>query len=228
LAQEAEIRANKARFREAGHQKESPSKYVIHKMELLSLVYSYSDTETIQAIMEEVPGSWASIINPQYQKTIREFQNAVKYHEESLEKLEPPVSQPSRLPNQEYSNPWFPYHKAHVNLVGWSQNIGTLQFPKDNKNVSPHRTPESISARPCRHCGSRNHWDNECCHSQKREKLARVNYIQLKDKDIRAQEDYNNLFYKLDSNAEQESSPQDFCRPLQHSDFSGQLNNPNS
>ena len=103
------IRANKARFREAGHQKESPSEYVIRKMELLSLVYSYSDTETIQAIMEEVPGSWASIINPQYQKTIREFQNVVKYHRESLEKLEPPVSQPSRLPNREYSNSWFPY-----------------------------------------------------------------------------------------------------------------------
>jgi len=40
-------------------------------MELLSLIYSYTDTETIQAIMEEVPGSWASIINPQYQKTQR-------------------------------------------------------------------------------------------------------------------------------------------------------------
>jgi hypothetical protein len=63
-------------------------------MELLSLVYSYMDTETIQAIMEEVPGSWASVINLQYQKTLREFQNAVKYHEESLEKLEPMVSQP--------------------------------------------------------------------------------------------------------------------------------------
>ena len=88
------LRANKARFREPGHQCESPSQYIIHKMELLSFVYSYTDTETIQAIMEEVPGTWASIINPQYQKTLREFQNAVKYHEESLEKLEPMVSQP--------------------------------------------------------------------------------------------------------------------------------------
>jgi hypothetical protein len=52
-------------------------------MELLMLVYSYTDTNTIQAIMMEVPGTWASIINPQYQKTLREFQNTVKYHEES-------------------------------------------------------------------------------------------------------------------------------------------------
>ena len=78
------LRANRARFREVGHQQETPSEYVIRKMELLTLVYSYTDTEMIQAIMMEVPGTWASIINPQYQKTLREFQNAVKYHEESL------------------------------------------------------------------------------------------------------------------------------------------------
>ena len=63
------------------------------------LVYSYTDTETIQAIMMEVPGTWASIINPQYQKMLREFQRAIKYHEESLEKLEAPVLQPPRLPS---------------------------------------------------------------------------------------------------------------------------------
>ena len=171
------LRANRARYRESGHQRECPSDYIIRKMELLSLVYSYTDSETIQAIMQEVPDSWASVINPQYQKTIREFQNAVKYHEESLEKLEPAVSQPQRLPNREYSNSRFPYRKAHVNLVGWSKNVGTPQFPKDDKNVSPRKTPESIGARPCRHCGSGMHWDNECRHSRKGERMARVNLV---------------------------------------------------
>jgi hypothetical protein len=65
------LRVNRARFRQAGHQQESPSEYVIRKMELLMLGYSYMDTETIQAIMMEVPGMWASIINPQYQKMLR-------------------------------------------------------------------------------------------------------------------------------------------------------------
>ena len=69
-------------------------------MELLMLVYSYTDSEMIQAIMLEVPGTWASIINPQYQKTLRKFQNTVKYHKESLENLEAPVLQPPHLPNQ--------------------------------------------------------------------------------------------------------------------------------
>ena len=84
------------------------------------LVYYYTDTETIQAIMMEVPGTWASIINPQYQKMLREFQNAIKYHEESLEKLKVPILQP-HLPNQEYANVCFPYHKANVNLGRWSK-----------------------------------------------------------------------------------------------------------
>jgi hypothetical protein len=67
------LKVNRARFRETGHQQESPSKYVIRKMELLMLVDSYSDTEMIQAIMMEVLGMWASIIIPQYQKTLGEF-----------------------------------------------------------------------------------------------------------------------------------------------------------
>ena len=99
-------------------------------MELLTLVYSYTDTETIQAIMMEVPGTWASIINPQYQKTLREFQNAIKYYEESLEKLEVPVLQPPRFPNREYTSARFPYRKANVNLIGWSKILEPLRFPR--------------------------------------------------------------------------------------------------
>ena len=222
------LRANRARFREAGHQRESPSEYVICKMELLTLVYSYTDTETIQAIMTEVSGMWASIINPQYQKTLREFQNTVKYHEESLEKLEAPVLQPPCLPNWEYASTRFPYRRANVNLVRWSKNIGTPSFSKDDSNVSPRKTPDSIGTRPCRHCGSGKHWDNECRHLRKEEKLARVNCIQLKDNDLRAQEDYNNLFYELESNSEESRNQQDFCRPLQHSYLTNQLGKPNS
>ena len=222
------LRANRARSREAGYQQESPRKYVICKMELLTLVYSYMDTETIQAIMMEVPGTWASIINPQYQQTLREFQNAIKYHEESLEKLEAPVLQPLRLPNWEYTSTCFLYRKANVSLVRWSKNIGTPLFPKDDGNISPRKIPNSVGVRPCRHCGSGKHWDNECRHLRKGEKLARVNCIQLEDNDLRAQEDYNNLFYKLEFNSEEGGNQQDFCRPLQRSDLPNQLSKPNS
>ena len=58
--------------------------------------------------------------------------------------------------------------------------------------------------------------------------MARVNHVWLKDNDMRAQEDYNSLFYELDSDTEDKSTQWDFCRPLQHSDFPNQPSNPNS
>src|SRR6202050_100001 len=102
------------------------------------------------------------------------------------------------------------------------------QFPKDNTNISPHKTPKLIGTRPCRHCSSRKHWDNECRHSRKGERMARVNHIQLEDNNVRAQEDHNGLFYELESDTKGESTQWDFCRPLQRSGFPDQPSNPNS
>jgi hypothetical protein len=57
--------------------------------------------------------------------------------------------------------------------------------------------------------------------------MVRVNLIQLKDNDLQAQEDYNNLFYDLDSDSEEGSSDKlDFCEPLQCSDLPIQHANP--
>ncbi|KIM72779.1 hypothetical protein PILCRDRAFT_81619, partial [Piloderma croceum F 1598] len=65
-----------------------------------------------------------------------------------------------------------PYKKVNVNLVRWSSTLNKPQFPKDDKNVSKRRTLESIGAQPCRHCGSRNNWDNKCRHLRQGEKQA--------------------------------------------------------
>ena len=46
--------------------------------------------------------------------------------------------------------------------------------------------------------------------------------------DFRAQEDYDNLFYELESDSEEGADQQDFCRPLQHSDLLNQPSKPNS
>jgi len=70
------IQANKARFREASYQHKSPSKHAIRKLKLIRLVYNYTNSETIQAIMEEVPNSCASILNLQYLTSIMEFNDA--------------------------------------------------------------------------------------------------------------------------------------------------------
>ena len=58
--------------------------------------------------------------------------------------------------------------------------------------------------------------------------MARVNLVWLEDDDVRAQEEYDSLFYELDSDVEGESTQRDFCRPLQRSGFPNQPSHPNS
>jgi hypothetical protein len=90
--------------------------------------------------MEEVPDSWASILNPQYLKSITEFQDTVKYHEETLAKLESPMPlQQQHLPR--YLIPW-------VNPLTWRMiAIGdrTRQCREcDSRHVQIDRNPEPV------------------------------------------------------------------------------------
>jgi hypothetical protein len=211
------IHANQARYRKPNFSKESPSKYLIRKLDLISLVYDYTDSETIRLVMAEAPDVWQSILNVQFYSTITEFQNAVKFHEDTLIRLTPGGSIPTHLPGSGFvsHNPW---KRANTNFVGFTPTMKKPEFPKDDKNVSPRRTPESIGARPCRHCGSGMHWDNECRHSRQGEWRAWTNFVQLSLSDLQAQEEYDALYYELDSENEGESSVLDFRRPLQSSD----------
>ena len=86
------LRASRATFREPGHSQESPSEFVIHKKDLVSLVYDYSDTELIKFITESVPGNWHAIVHTLSMKTFREFQNSVKYYEDTLARTSRPNS----------------------------------------------------------------------------------------------------------------------------------------
>ena len=103
-------------------------------------------------------------------------------------------------------------------MVGWTPSLEPPRFPKDDKNVSLRKTPESINAQPCQHCRSGKHWDYECKHSQKGERQAWVNFITLSHPEIEALNAYDNLYYGLESDDESAKDQQDFCEPLQSSD----------
>lgn len=212
-------KADKARYRQPGHERESPSEYVIRKLELLRLTSNKSDSGTIRAIMEESPDPWSSILQPQFQKTILEFQNSVKYHEESLIRAAAPlVALPvahSSNSNRFNPSPRF-FRKAAVNLVGWAKTIAP-QFPKDDSTISKGKTPEMAGARPCRHCGSSKHWDNDCKHSRKGERLARTNFASITQDELDAQAAYDELYYQYDESDNDSSAQneQDFRKPLQ-------------
>ncbi|KIM19880.1 hypothetical protein M408DRAFT_34453, partial [Serendipita vermifera MAFF 305830] len=149
------------------------------------------DTELIMEIMDNAPEFWAQIIDTERMQTLEQLQDSIKYHEE---RLEHGGYSDSRMDELEKLVP----NHASTNLVGFHVTIGTPQFPKDDANVSPKgRTPASKGARPCRHCGSDKHWDNECRHSKKAHKVKRANgnYASQDPEYLKAQDAYDDLYY---------------------------------
>lgn len=217
-------KANRATYRDSGHSRESPSEYFIRKSELLNTVFTMDDSEIILEVMDGAPSTWNTILTTQMYRDIVEFQAAIRYHEDALMKLDQQERENNyrdrdRDRERDRNRDRDSYKQrnsdrtARVNLVGWSPRIGTPQFAKDDANVSKRATPESEGARPCRHCGSGKHWDDECKHSFKGTHAARANLATSGHDDRDAQEEYTDLYYSLDSDNESDSeevSEQDF------------------
>ncbi|KAF6755738.1 hypothetical protein DFP72DRAFT_1067544 [Ephemerocybe angulata] len=208
-------RANKASYRSSGNSTELPSEYFIRKLEMLQLVYNYSERELITEVMVGTPSQWTTILTPHLYNRLEDFQQAIKFHEDVLVSVGS-----SRYGNYQYAdrdyprNPFSQYKtpKAKVNQVGWTDAIKNPPFPKDDANVSKKGTPVSKGGRPCRHCGSGNHWDYECKYARKGERKARVNMIAQSEEDRSAQEEYDDLYYGLESDEEEESNAEaGFC-----------------
>ncbi|KAF7306872.1 TY3B-TY3B protein [Mycena indigotica] len=89
-----------------------------------------------------------------------------------------------------------------LDASGASRNLPPAPFPKDDANVSKKATPESKGARPCRHCGSGKHWDNECKHAFRGNKTVRAHLAAATEEELDAQEDYDDLYYSLEPAAE--------------------------
>lgn len=154
-------KANKARYREGGYSKETPSEYYIRKLELLEFVYDYSDAELITEIMSGAPVIWNTILNPHQFVKVTDLQDTIKYYEETLAQLSDPKEREGR---DSQFRPFRPRDKdARANLA--KAPTSAPKFPKDDSTISKRKTPEEMGVRPCRHCGSGKHWDNECKYS---------------------------------------------------------------
>lgn len=203
-------RANKASYRESGHTSETPSEYYIRKSQMLLLVFDLIDSEIIMEVMNGAPTSWTSILIMHLYDTVVEFQSAIKFHERTLilsagrqysdeyhsrdyslrsNRGNSFQSNSSRDTEQSNANSTRfgsrrtgPARSARTFLVGWSPNLGKPSFPKDDSVVSKGKTPTDRGARPCRHCGSGNHWDNECKYSRQGAKQVRANFGHMRMK----------------------------------------------
>ena len=122
-------------------------------MDLIHLVYNYTDSEIVRLIIKEAPDSWSFLLQPNLCKSVMQFQNTVKYHEATLLAMyQPQPNMVTQFPNRAFQSQRFHPRKAHINMVGWTPSLEPPNFPKDDKNISSRKTPESVNARPCRHC----------------------------------------------------------------------------
>lgn len=220
------LAARECRYRDADAPRETPSQYYIRKYKLLSTASDYSDAELIMAIMDGAPKFWRSHIDTMSLRSVRDLQDKIAYHEDSLmgsgggaddalrsverrirnlemererRRAYPPRMQPRVAQNvvsreqgvESEEEEW----SASANLIGGSKTLPKPQFPKDDANVSKKATPESKGARPCRHCGSGKHWDNECKYAKKTGKrVARANLVSIDEDDEEADLEYEDAY----------------------------------
>jgi hypothetical protein len=171
-----------------------------------------SDSQIIYEVMEGAPPSWNTILNTQLYPSVVEFQNAIRYHEDTLLRLD--SSGVEYRSNRDYSErSRNPFYKATANLANSEKSYA---FPKDDANVSARATPESKGARPCRNCGSGKHWDRECKHHREGRKMARARLaetstIEEELEQLRDQEEYDDLYYSLG----EAGTPHDLSAPTE-------------
>lgn len=152
----------RASYRETGHTRETPSEYYIRKSDLLTTVYELDDSELIMEIMDGTPTNWTVVLSPRTYDTAMELQSAIRYYEDTLMSLDSDYRRSYSRDDRDHSNRYPP---GRAYLVGTRNNLPPPAFPCNDTNISKHGTPKSNGARPCRHCGSEMHWDNDCKYS---------------------------------------------------------------
>ncbi|KAF8754154.1 structural molecule [Rhizoctonia solani] len=76
--------AMRIRFRDKDHSEETPEDYVIRKMEALTIVSDWTDSELIFEIMNGAPKSWTTHIDTSRIVTWEDFLDKIAWHEEDL------------------------------------------------------------------------------------------------------------------------------------------------
>ena len=157
-------------------------------------------------VMDTALANWSTILTTQSYKDVVEFQAAICYHEDSLMHLggtgNPDRPDRWKDPSYQARRSRSESPKARVNLVGGE--LPPPRFPKDDSVISRKATPKSKGARPCRHCGSELHWDNECKHSRKGMRTARTRLAECSTEELKDQDDYDELYYGLSEGEDQD------------------------
>ena len=157
---------------------EIPSKYYIHKLELLELVYDYIDTELIGEILDRALVAWHTVLTPNLYSSIVDLQNVIHYYEDILIHLEGDREACTQSTET----------KIYTTEGGLREKKSA--FPRDNSIKSKQKIPQELGKQLCRHCSSPFHWKYECPHSKKGRREVRVNFVHMTNDELDNKEHY--------------------------------------
>jgi hypothetical protein len=246
---EADRRSVELYYREPKHSHETPFEYAVRKHRALDFAHDWSISNIIKEIMSKAPKNWKFQLKTTRYKSIEQLKNALKANQAYLIEAgetegwprsrytlgkDPHDRQVARIPKRRpygavqtfttdtkpvpRSNPGFP--------AGWGNY--KPPFPKDDKTVSKGRTPEMMGGRPCRNCGSRNHWDKDCKHNKQGSRQARVMFTEFNSAALREELEYEEMYEsRFDKFSEDEHEPEVFSAEVEDSDYEPLSNEPN-
>jgi hypothetical protein len=212
------------RYRQKGHEQEMPSDYFHRKLRMIQEVFVQTQSETIMEIMNGAPRYWSILIDTSRINTIPDLQYYIKYHEEQL--VRNPETQTQDLEKRikaletrshQRSSRYVQTNEAEADVnfvkkkffkkkpVGAHAKFSSYQYPKNDKIVSKGKTPEQKGARPCRHCGSSNHWDFDHPFNGNENRKARTFLADLDTNALEAYVAYENCY--LESETEDDNHP---------------------
>ncbi|KZT31494.1 hypothetical protein SISSUDRAFT_1101501 [Sistotremastrum suecicum HHB10207 ss-3] len=183
-------------FREAKHPTESPLEYFERKTEIFRLWgEEHNDAQLIKKVMLTAPRHWEYILMTNYPTTLADFQQRLSAMAVPLchDPFQPaPRSAPAAAPAQNpfrrgaFRRPM----RASAHLIGQAPKLPTPspRYERDDTVVSKGQTPAMRGMRPCAHCGSPHHWDNDCPKREK--KSAKAHFASLSADELRAEADY--------------------------------------
>jgi hypothetical protein len=234
-----QTRAWRIRYRQKGNESESPVDYFSRKLKMLQLLFTFTDEQLILEILEGAPKFWTLYINTSTLQTVGDLQSAIKHHEPDLYS-DPRVTQhdfEKRLKALEHakSSKYVRTHQADTNfvkpankrstpkrttkLIGSHPKFTEYKYPKDDSIRSKGKTPAEKGARPCKYCGSGNHWDND--HPVKPEDRRIKTFLADMDQDVlQAYLAYEDCYFSRNNSdlSEQSSSEEDTDVPTSDSD----------
>jgi hypothetical protein len=219
IAQE-KIRTKNISFRKDAHHKETPMEYYHRKLRALRISFSSLDQmDMVHEILDNAPDSWQKYFTIKI-RNLSDLRLSIKSNEHLFEKeteksdqVDYLVREVEKLKGKTHSNFSTKANygstrndsrsskefkaKTHAaetkKPIGYHKEFTKYPFEKrDDIETKKGLSPEKKGGRPCRFCGSKRHWDNECAHYGKSRK-ARVNLATADLDLLEAIDAYDNL-----------------------------------